>query len=314
MDIEHFNQYLLKMIPEEPKETFLGIKEYVSRGGKRARPLLLFLTYGTFKGYHEDIYKYGALIELFHNFTLIHDDIEDFSKERRGKPTLHEMYGIPLALNIGDALYTFVYNEILKIEDAFVRRKYGEIFMEVVKGQGYDIYWRENKIFPDKEEDYFKMARRKTAVLIGFSMGLGAYLANQDYETFYKIGEKLGIAFQIQDDILNLEEETPEYGKVWADDITEGKRTLMVIYALSKLPPEKKERLKQLLNSHPEKDEEKREVIDLLNEVGAIDYARKYVEQLFQEIYRELEQLNLPENEYKQGLIKFVKKLEGRRK
>lgn len=310
IDIERFNEYLYALVPEDKSIMYMGIREYLSRGGKRFRPMLTFLTYGSFTGYYHDIFYHGAIIELFHSFTLIHDDIEDGSELRRGKPTLHVQYGIPLALNTGDALYTLVLSMINKLEDQRLRIDYLDTFTQVVEGQAMDIYWREKGIFPS-EDEYYQMIARKTGALIGLSMHIGAYLAGRDDPSYYRLGKMIGIAFQIQDDLLNLRA-TEEYGKKWADDITEGKRTLMVVYALANLDEKDKEELIKILNSHSSDENTKKRAVELIEQGGGVLYAEQKLNEYFDKIDAEMERLFRRDNKYGEELFKFIDKMKVR--
>lgn len=313
IDLECLNEYIYSLVPEDKyRETFLGVREYLSRGGKRFRPLVLLLTYGNFRGYYHDVLYHAAIVELFHNFTLIHDDIEDGSELRRGKPTLHKQYGIPMALNAGDALYTLVFEMVAKLDERDLREKYISTFFEVVEGQAMDIHWRETKYYPT-EQEYMKMISKKTGALIGLSMYLGARLAGVDDKRYMELGRDIGIAFQIQDDLLNLIS-PPEYGKKWADDITEGKRTLMVIEALGRLDKDKADRLRSILNSHTDNDEIKGEAIELIERGGGIQYAERVLEEKFQKIDRAIEELFSNKNVYGEELVKMIQEMKGRRK
>lgn len=313
IDLECLNEYILSLIPEDRyRETFLGIREYLTRGGKRFRPLILLLTYGNFRGYYHDILYHAAIVELFHNFTLIHDDIEDGSELRRGKPTLHKQYGIPLALNAGDALYTLIFQMVARLDDRKLRELYVSNFFEVVEGQAMDIYWRETKYFPT-EEEYMKMISKKTGALIGLSMYLGAYLAGVDDMRYMELGRDIGIAFQIQDDLLNLLS-PPEYGKKWADDITEGKRTMMIIHALRRLDRDAAERLREILNSGSDSEDVKREAIDLIKRGKGIQYAREFLKKKFQKIHKDIQELFTTRNHYGEELVEMIRSMEARKR
>ncbi len=311
VNIELFNEYLYALVPEDKSLMYLGIREYLSRGGKRFRPMLTFLTYGSFTGYYHDILYHGAIIELFHSFTLIHDDIEDGSELRRGKPTLHVQYGIPLALNTGDALYTLVLSLINRLDDKRLRIDYIDTFTQVVEGQAMDIYWREKGEFPN-EDQYYQMIARKTGALIGLSMHIGAYLAGKDDPSYFRLGRLIGMAFQIQDDLLNLKA-TEEYGKKWADDITEGKRTLMVVHALSNLDEKHRNELINILNSHSSNDDDKRRAIELIEQGGGIEYTENRLEEYFNQIDREMQRLFSKSNEYGEELFNFIDKMKRRK-
>ncbi|MFZ9068529.1 MAG: polyprenyl synthetase family protein, partial [bacterium] len=240
----------LEVLPsKEPfKELYSLQKDYPLRGGKRFRPALLLLCAEWFGASYEDALPSAVALELFHNFALIHDDIEDSSLFRRGKPTLHQLHGIPLAINAGDSLFGMVYEILMTNRERFGDQKaldiislFNQVFRATFEGQAYDIGWVANNHFPTREE-YFEMIRRKTGIYSGKGpCQLGALIADAPSDIFEKVGdfgEALGIGFQIRDDLLNLEEdagESKEYGKERGGDIREGKRTLITIHMLENL-------------------------------------------------------------------------------
>ncbi len=293
--------------PEYPEHTYGPIKEFVFRGGKRLRPVVALLASEVMGGTREDAIIDGVIIELFHNFTLIHDDIEDGSKLRRGKPTLHELYGIPWALNVGDALYTYVWGLVIERSD-FHRKRFYETFKRVVEGQGLDIYLDTFQVWDSLEEKhYFEMVEGKTASLIAHSAGIGAYDATGDeelYWKFYSVFKKAGIAFQIRDDVLNLTG-GEEYGKKIGDDITEGNRTLIVIHALKNLPRLEALTLRRILISHTTDPKMIDYAISLMRKAGSIDYAQKVAEKYAEEAMKEWKEIR-PASPEKAELLKEV--------
>ena len=252
----------LEVLPSiEPyKELYSIQKDYPLRGGKRFRPALLLLCAEWFGASYEDAIPSAVALELFHNFALIHDDIEDSSLFRRGKPTLHHLHGIPLAINAGDSLFGMVYEILLTNRERFGDQKaldiislFNQVFRATFEGQAYDIGWVANHHFPTRAE-YFEMIRRKTGVYSGRGpCQLGALIADAPKDIFEKVGdfgEALGIGFQIKDDLLNLEDdagESKKYGKERGGDIREGKRTLITIHLLEKLDHPDAEKLKKIL-------------------------------------------------------------------
>ena len=252
----------LEVLPtKEPyKELYSLQKDYPLRGGKRFRSALLLLCAEWFGASYEDALPSAVALELFHNFALIHDDIEDSSLFRRGKPTLHQLHGIPLAINAGDSLFGMVYEILLTNRERFGDQKalgiislFNQVFRATFEGQAYDIGWVANNHFPTREE-YFEMIRRKTGIYSGKGpCQLGALIADAPSDIFEKVGdfgEALGIGFQIRDDLLNLEEdagESKEYGKERGGDIREGKRTLITIHMLENLSSKDSEKLKTIL-------------------------------------------------------------------
>ncbi len=252
----------LEVLPtKEPyKELYSLQKDYPLRGGKRFRSALLLLCAEWFGASYEDALPSAVALELFHNFALIHDDIEDSSLFRRGKPTLHQLHGIPLAINAGDSLFGMVYEILLTNRERFGDQKalgiislFNQVFRATFEGQAYDIGWVANNHFPTREE-YFEMIRRKTGIYSGKGpCQLGSLIADAPSDIFEKVGdfgEALGIGFQIRDDLLNLEEdagESKEYGKERGGDIREGKRTLITIHMLENLSSKDSEKLKTIL-------------------------------------------------------------------
>ena len=277
----------LEVLPsKEPyKELYSIQKDYPLRGGKRFRPALLLLCAEWFGASYEDALPSAVALELFHNFALIHDDIEDSSLFRRGKPTLHHLHGIPLAINAGDSLFGLVYEILLTNRARFGDQKaldiiglFNQVFRATFEGQAYDIGWVANNYFPSREE-YFEMIRRKTGVYSGRGpCQLGALIADAPPDILEKVGdfgEALGIGFQIKDDLLNLEEdagESKEYGKERGGDIREGKRTLITIHMLENLDQKESEKLKAILLKPAEKtlDDDVEWVIEKAHQLGSL--------------------------------------------
>ncbi len=278
----------LAVLPlKEPYQELYSIqKDYPLRGGKRFRPALLLLCAEWFGASYEDALPSAVALELFHNFALIHDDIEDSSLFRRGKPTLHLLHGIPLAINAGDSLFGMVYDILLTNRDRFGDQKaldiislFNQVFRATFEGQAYDIGWVANNHFPSREE-YFEMIRRKTGIYSGRGpCQLGALIADAPQDIFEKVGdfgEAVGIGFQIKDDLLNLEEEageSKEYGKERGGDIREGKRTLITIHMLENLNQADSEKLKTILLKPAEEtlDDEVDWVIEKAYRLGVLN-------------------------------------------
>ena len=278
----------LEVLPsKEPYHELYSIqKDYPLRGGKRFRPALLLLCAEWFGASYEDALPSAVALELFHNFALIHDDIEDSSLFRRGKPTLHHLHGIPLAINAGDSLFGMVYEILLTNRVRFGDQKaldiislFNQVFRATFEGQAYDIGWVANNYFPSRVE-YFEMIRRKTGVYSGRGpCQLGALIAGAPPDILEKVGdfgEALGIGFQIKDDLLNLEEdagESKEYGKERGGDIREGKRTLITIHMLENFDQADSEKLKTILLKPAEEtlDDDVQWVIEKAYRLGSLN-------------------------------------------
>jgi len=286
-----------KMLENEPKEIYGMLFPFIKRGGKRIRPALAISCYYAVGGKGKEIIFPAALIEMFHNFTLIHDDIEDDSQFRRGEPTLHRLYGISIALNSGDALYTIIWNKLAYApldcrKFRTIERMFSSTFKHVVEGQGLELDWESSGRFDITEDEYFEMIKKKTAVLIGLSCEIGAMLGGANKKTctaLRKFGENIGIAFQIQDDVLNVAGDFSKYQKEIGGDITEGKRTLIVVHSLAHATPDEKKRLITILSSHTSQAEDIKYAIDLFRKYGSIDYAQQHAYRFVEEAKKNLE-------------------------
>ncbi len=258
----------LRCIPDgEPKEYLYDLmRNYPQRGGKRFRPALVLLSCELFGGDPEDALTSAVALELFHNFALIHDDIEDESLLRRGEPTLHLQHGIALALNSGDALLGQVHEILLENHSRLgsslalrIHQYLNRVMQATFEGQALDIGWVANRSFPNRTE-YRKMISRKTGLYSGRGpCQCGALIAGaseNELETVGSFGEAIGIGFQVRDDLLNLTEESETeapsagaggYGKERGGDIAEGKRTLITIELLERLSEKDAERVRRIL-------------------------------------------------------------------
>ncbi len=273
----------------EPVWDFLG------RGGKRWRPVLMMLCCEAVGGNPESILPFTVIPELIHNGTLIVDDIEDNSDLRRGKPVLHKLFGVDIAVNAGNTLYLlpFIVIRDSNLLDKTKAAAYEIISTQLLKchfGQATDIYWHSGK--SDKiptEKEYLQMCANKTGSVAAMAAKLGALLGNGDekqVETLGKFAETAGVVFQIQDDILNIE---GGLGKDFGDDICEGKRTLLVIHTLNIAPQNEKARLLEILNMHTKDENLLGEAIGIINKHGAVEYARKAAAKLAREAWDGIE-------------------------
>jgi geranylgeranyl diphosphate synthase type I len=317
-EIRDVDAVIAEILPKEPKEAYGMLYEYIMRGGKRIRPAILLTVAQAIEEdqkKREETYKRAllpsALIECFHAFSLIHDDIEDGSVLRRGKPTLHVTNGMPVALNSGDSLYTFIWNKMLDMnfdteKKIKMAKAMGETYKEVVEGQAYDLFWEHNNIFDQTEQDYFTMVSKKTGALIGISAALPSIMLDKPslFSPLYAFGKSIGIAFQIQDDVLNLVGDEEKYKKKIGDDITEGKRTLMVIHALANLQKDDASRLKAILTMHTTEEKLIAEAIALMGKTDSIAHARKVASKLVEKEKNEISSL-LPRNEFSSKMIEL---------
>ncbi len=306
--LSEIEKIMEKDVSDEDPRVYGMLAPFLRRGGKRIRPALCLLACGLCGGRREDALVPAAIIELFHNFTLIHDDIEDQSQFRRGEPTLHVQHGLAAALNSGDALYTLLWRRLVSLPVkpsrlVAMQLLYAQAFKRVVDGQGIELDWIQKDRFDVTEEEYLSMISGKTSALIGLSCEAGAMIAGagkRQRSSLRAYGEGIGAAFQIQDDVLNLTGDFQKYKKEIGGDISEGKRTLMVVHFLNNADPQKKGRLMSILRSHTKDQGQIGEAIKMLTEQGSIEYARARAKTLVSEAKSRLK--SLPETEDRASL------------
>lgn len=252
--------------------------ELLKRGGKRWRPLFMNTVYRACGG-KKDISFFYPVIELIHNGTLVHDDIEDSSEKRRGKEAIHRIYGTDIAINLGAWMYFAPFHIIknAKANDKIKQRLLFAMLSELEnchKGQAMDIYWHRTEIIPS-EKDYFEMCALKTGSLARMAARFGVILAGKNNKTerlFSDFATSLGIAFQIQDDILNM---SGRLGKEKGDDITEGKKSLPVICCLQKAGPSDKKKLLRILKQKTKNKKLIDEAVSIMVKYNSLAYANQ---------------------------------------
>ena len=260
---------------KRPYEVYGLLSDFFSRRGKSLRPVLCLECCRAAGGRENDALQAAVAIEMFHNFTLIHDDIEDCSHMRRGKPCLHVRYGLPLALNAGDGLFMLVWQEAMKISGPRKAEAVGRLlgsFTKVLEGQAVELGWYRSNKWSVSEKEYYHVVEGKTGALIAASCEVGALLGGADRKTCRALsgfGMGLGVGFQIIDDVLNVIGDERKYGKEIGGDIQEGKRTLITIRALRKLPAAKSRELLMILKKDKKSRAELARAIALLRESGA---------------------------------------------
>jgi len=245
--------------PREPLRHLYGLAaDYPHRGGRMLRPSLCIATARVFGADIDVAVRVAAALELLHNAFLVHDDVEDESEERRGRPTLHAQHGVPIAVNVGDALALIALRALIDCRTRLgprlgmlVLEETERMARESVEGQAIELGWREDNATELADEDYLKMVLKKTCwystiypARAGALLGSGG---ERDLDRFVRFGFFLGAAFQIQDDILNLVGDSRKYGKEIDGDIREGKRTLMLIRLFTEAAAPEKRRLSELL-------------------------------------------------------------------
>lgn len=274
--------------PDIDRYLYDPLLRFSENGGKRHRPLICFAACIAVGGDAEKATSAAAAIEHFHTAALIHDDIADEAELRRGEPCLHLTEGIGLAINAGDLGLSLVNGTVMhddSLDDATKVRVVTELIdmtRRTIEGQALDIGWARDARYDLTPEDYLLMATLKTAHYSGaVPLAIGAIIGggtDAEIEALRNYGLDTGLAFQIQDDLLNLIGSEESVRKDFRNDITEGKRTLSVVHALNH--SDRKERLVEILSSKTKDPAVLEEAVQIMRESGSIDYARNYAENL----------------------------------
>lgn len=287
------NRFHQRHFPAEPDTLYNAAQYILGIGGKRVRPIMCLMGNELFDAIHPDAWEVATAIELFHNFTLIHDDIMDAAPLRRGVPTVHAQYGNNTAILAGDVMLIMCYEYLNKINQAHKGRilsLFNKTALEVSEGQQLDMEFeqRANVRF----EEYERMIELKTSVLLAASLKMGALLGgasagNADH--LYAFGRNLGIAFQVQDDYLDAFGDPARFGKQVGGDILANKKTFLMIYALENAGAENKERLHTLMQTNP--PDKVQQVLEIFRDCGVDAWARELKQQYLEKAFFHLEEI-----------------------
>ncbi len=287
---EFFHQ---KHFPEQPASLYEPLNYFLKLGGKRVRPVMCLMGNELFEEINPDAYPMAVAVELFHNFTLIHDDIMDKAPLRRGMSTVHAKYGEPTALLGGDVMLVVAYEYLKRIDGRYLKKilsLFNQTAMEVCEGQQLDMDF-EKKEMVDMHE-YIHMISLKTSVLLAASLRMGAILGGAgegNQQHIYQFGKKLGIAFQVQDDYLDAFGDPEKFGKQVGGDIMSNKKTFLLIHALETAGKEGKKELTSLMESdRPDKVEK---VLAFFRQCGIDAWARELKEKYIREAIGHLDEI-----------------------
>jgi geranylgeranyl diphosphate synthase type II len=285
MTLEAMESYIP---PREPAAYLYDlVKIYPRRGGKGFRPALCMATCAAFGGDPADALRSSVAIELFHNAFLVHDDVEDGSEDRRGEPTLHALYGLPIAVNVGDAMNVLSIRPLLDNLDQIGPGLTWRVLLEIehmvresAEGQAMELGWVRDNVLDLGPSDYLRMILKKTCWYTCIHpMRIGALIGTSgavDPARFNRFGYYLGAAFQIQDDMLNLLGDADRYGKEIGGDILEGKRTLMLVHLAQHATRAERQRLRAFL-AEPRRSRSAADVswvLACMRRHGSLEFAR----------------------------------------
>lgn len=298
-----------EIISDHPAELYDPIRYIMSIGGKRIRPTLLMLGCEIFGGDIDDAIPAALAVEMFHNFTLVHDDIMDKAPIRRGKETVYKKWNTNIAILAGDTMMPLSYDYILRCDEALIKDVlliFNQTAKEVCEGQQLDLNFETADTV--SIDQYLEMIRLKTAVLLGSSLKIGSILAKaskENIENIYQFGLNLGMAFQLRDDLLDVYGDTILFGKQTGGDIATNKKTFLYLKAIELADTQQKKVLldnfSKILTDNTEKVEA---VIGIYNTLEMKSHSEKLIDDYFQEALKFVDLLSL--NEEKKDLLNIL--------
>ena len=312
--LKSINDYIENMpFDRKPEALYEPIKYVLSLGGKRIRPMLMMLAYNIFKDNPQEILSSACALETYHNYTLLHDDLMDNADLRRGHMTVHKRWNANQAILSGDSMLVLAFQQMAQCNPA----KLNEILslftvtaLEIGEGQQYDMDFESRNDVT--EEEYIEMIRLKTSVLLACATKMGAVLAgasDKDAEMMYRFGEKIGLAFQLQDDFLDVYGDTKVFGKAIGGDILCNKKTYMLINAFALSDEKQRATLQKWIDmDNPDPQEKIAAVTEIYNEIGINDLANAKIAAFFEEGMTCLDAVNVAE-ERKTEMAAYVKEM-----
>ncbi len=316
--LQKVNQFMEQLaIDRQPANLYDPVRYVLSMGGKRIRPTLMLLGYNLFKEDVETILMQAVGLETYHNYTLLHDDLMDNADLRRGHETVHKKWNANQAILSGDSMLVLAYqrmaacreDKLKAVLDLFTRTA-----LEIGEGQQYDIdFETRNDV---SEDEYIEMIRLKTSVLLACALKIGALLAGapeDDAENLYKFGEQIGLAFQLQDDYLDVYGDPKVFGKAVGGDITSNKKTYMLINAFNRANAEQAQQLRRWVEAETfDRDEKVKAMTELYNQIGIDQLAQQKILYYFNESKRYIDAVKVAE-ERKQELRAYAERMMERK-
>ena len=317
--LQRVNDFLSSLpYDRKPASLYEPVQYVLAIGGKRIRPVLALLGYNLWREQPEDILMPAIGLETYHNYTLLHDDLMDNADMRRGHQTVHKKWDANKAILSGDSMLVLAYQRVAQVPADKLQQVF-DLFtitaLEIGEGQEYDMSFETRNDVT--EDEYIEMIRLKTSVLLACALKMGAILADApqaDADRMYRLGEQIGLAFQLQDDLLDVYGDPKVFGKAIGGDITCNKKTYMLINAYNRANDKQRAELSQWINAKTFNREVKvAEVTRLYNEIGIRQLCEEKINYYFEQARQTLAQIDVPA-ERKQALSSYMDELLHRKK
>ena len=316
---EKVNAYIASLPYErKPKSLYDPIEYVLAAGGKRIRPSFVLMAYNLFHDDMDRILPVATALETYHNYTLLHDDLMDKADMRRGRPTVHKKWDDNTAILSGDTMLVLAYEHLAKCDTKYLKPAldlFTETALEVSEGQQFDMEFETRNDVA--EEEYIEMIRLKTSVLLACALKMGAVVAgasDADANALYAFGEKVGLAFQLQDDLLDVYGDPKVFGKAIGGDITSNKKTFMLINAFNRADAETRAELERWTTATKFDPAEKiAAVTEIYNRLGIDKLAEQRIKEYFEQSRQHLDELSVSDNR-KAVLREYTERMMNRKK
>lgn len=316
---EKVNAYIASLPYErKPKSLYDPIEYVLAAGGKRIRPSFVLMAYNLFHDDVDRILPVATALETYHNYTLLHDDLMDKADMRRGRPTVHKKWDDNTAILSGDTMLVLAYEHLAKCDTKYLKPAldlFTETALEVSEGQQFDMEFETRNDVA--EEEYIEMIRLKTSVLLACALKMGAVVAgasDADANALYAFGEKVGLAFQLQDDLLDVYGDPKVFGKAIGGDITSNKKTFMLINAFNRADAETRAELERWTTATDFDPAEKiAAVTEIYNRLGIDKLAEQRIKEYFEQSRQHLDELSVSDDR-KAVLREYTERMMNRKK
>ena len=316
---EKVNAYIASLPYErKPKSLYDPIEYVLAAGGKRIRPSFVLMAYNLFHDDVDRILPVATALETYHNYTLLHDDLMDKADMRRGRPTVHKKWDDNTAILSGDTMLVLAYEHLAKCDTKYLKPAldlFTETALEVSEGQQFDMEFETRNDVA--EEEYIEMIRLKTSVLLGCALKMGAVVAgasDADANALYAFGEKVGLAFQLQDDLLDVYGDPKVFGKAIGGDITSNKKTFMLINAFNRADAGTRAELERWTTATEFDPAEKiAAVTEIYNRLGIDKLAEQRIKEYFEQSRQHLDELSVSDDR-KAVLREYTERMMNRKK